>query len=76
MEEHPSKEQGGGDLPAYEGFSYGEGPTLEEAIANAARFTAVRGDEGAWFEISRIQAEVVGHNQWVKGYRVVITPSG
>jgi hypothetical protein len=64
-------------IHAYEGFSYGteERPaSIEDAIVDAASKTHVEAD-GVWFDILRLQAEVVPHNQWAKTYKVIITPS-
>lgn len=63
-----------GHVPAYEGISAGDMPTISAAIADAASNARVEAD-GAWFEVTRIQAEVLPHNQWVRAYRVIITPT-
>lgn len=69
-----------GRIPAYEGFSSaseeGKSASLEEAISNAAENAYIENDDGEWFEVARIQAQLLPHNQWVKAYRVTITPTG
>jgi hypothetical protein len=74
-ERRSGKDRRDGHLIGFEGYSSGEGPTLEEAITDAAQKTSVAGDDGVWFELSRVQAEIVGHNQYVRGFRVIITPT-
>jgi hypothetical protein len=62
---------------AYEGISDGteeRPPSIEDAIADAARKAHVESD-GAWFEVLRLQVEVVPHNQWAKTYKVIIGKS-
>ncbi len=74
-------EEEGGRVDAYVGYSFRmteteEEPSVESAITDAVKKGLQRGENASWFEVSRIQAHVQGHNQWVRGYRVTITPSG
>jgi hypothetical protein len=69
---------GEGELRVFQGRSEGyEGkePSLVEAIADAARVAGVA-EGGEWFDVIRIQAEVLPHNQWVRVFSVIVTPSG
>jgi flavin-binding protein dodecin len=71
----------GGLVRAYVGYSFraeetAAEPSVESAITDAvAKAGLKRGENESWFEVSRIQAQVVEHNQWVRGFRVTITPS-
>ena len=69
-----------GQISALVGYSYRQEedepePTIEAAVENAVETGLERGDQASWWEISRVQAEIVGHNQWVRAYKVILTPT-
>lgn len=52
----------------------GEGETLDEALADAARHALRRHPEGTPFEVSRTWCKI--RNPHVTDYRVILTKSG
>jgi flavin-binding protein dodecin len=68
-----------GSVRAFKGRSVAtrkEPASLEKAISNAAEGASLTRKNGEWFEVARIQVQLLPHNQWVKAYSVTITPTG
>jgi hypothetical protein len=59
----------------YVGVSTGAGAEMHRALQQAARAAADDGQADVTFSVS-IEIVVQEHNQWVKTYRVTITPTG
>jgi hypothetical protein len=59
----------------YVGVSTGDGAELHRALQQAAKAAADDGRAGEPFGVT-VEITPQEHNQWVKTYRVIITPSG
>ena len=74
MTEGEYEEFGGRSERTFEGVSRGPGASFEKALQQAARAAAEAGFAGVPFSVVFVVIEPQDHNQWVRTFKVGITP--